>query len=61
MRWPVLAESGRPPKKLAPTDVSLFEADLEDADHEGWVTVTDSAEDRTVVAIVWNCKARPGR
>lgn len=37
--------------------VSSFEADLADDDHEGWVAITHSWEDRTVVAIVWNRKA----
>jgi len=49
------------PRKLDPTAASFFEADLGDADHEGRVAVTDSAEDRTVVSITWNRKARPGR
>jgi hypothetical protein len=46
------------PKKLAPADPSSFRADLADQHHEGWVTITHSWEDRTVVAIVWDRKAR---
>lgn len=45
------------PKKLGPEAASSFEADLTDGAHEGWVAITHSWEDRTVVAVVWNRKA----